>query len=79
MTQWRHSIEGPDYKALIQSNQMNLEYFETSKVLSPRQAKCEAILSSYYFVIEYLDGKKNPAGGQSRRPDCQIGYERPTA
>jgi hypothetical protein len=26
-----------------------------------------------------LEGKKNPADGPSRRPDYEIGYERPTA
>ena len=30
-------------------------------------------------VIEHLEGKKNPANGPSRRPDYEIGYERPTA
>jgi len=36
------------------------------------------ILSSYNFVIENLEGKKNSADGPSRRPDYEIGYERPT-
>jgi hypothetical protein len=31
------------------------------------------------LVIEHLEGKKNPADGPSRRPDYEIGYERPTA
>jgi hypothetical protein len=31
------------------------------------------------FVIEHLEGKKNPADGPSRRPDNEIGYERATA
>jgi len=48
-------------------------------VLSQRQARWAEILSSYDFVIEHLEGKKNPADVPSRRPDYQIGYERPTA
>jgi hypothetical protein len=48
-------------------------------VHSRRQARWAEILSSYDFVIEHLDGKKNPADGPSRRPNYEIGYERPTA
>jgi len=45
-------------------------------VLSRRQARWAEILSSYDFVIEHLEGKKNPADGPSRRPDYEIAYER---
>jgi len=48
-------------------------------VLSRRQARWAEIKSSYDFVIEHLEVKKNPADGPSRRPDYEIGYERPTA
>jgi len=43
------------------------------------QAKWAEILSSYNFVIEHLEGKKNPADGPSRRRNYFIGYEKPTA
>jgi hypothetical protein len=79
MKQWRHYLEGANHKVLIQCDHKNLEYFQTSKVLSRRQARWAEILSSYDFVIEHLEGKKNPADGPSRRPDYEIGYERPTA
>jgi len=79
MKQWRHYLDGANHKVLIQCDQKNLEYFQTSKVLSRRQARWAEILSSYDFVIEYLKGKKNPADGLSRRPDYEIGYEIPTA
>jgi hypothetical protein len=79
MKQWRHYLEGANHKILIQCDHKNLEYFQTSKVLSRRQARWAEILSSYHFVIEHLEGKKNPADGPSRRPDYEIGYERPTA
>jgi hypothetical protein len=36
------------------------------------------ILSSYDFVIEYLEGKKNPVDGPPRRPNYEKGYERAT-
>jgi len=79
MKQWRHYLEGANHKVLIQCDHKNLEYFQTSKVLSGRQARWAEILSSYDFVIEHLEGKRNPADGPSRRPDYEIGYERPTA
>jgi len=79
LRQRRHYLEGANHKILIQCNHKNLEYFQTSKVLSRRQARWAEILSSYNFVIEHLEGKKNPADGPSRRPDYKEGYERPTA
>jgi hypothetical protein len=79
MKQWRHYLEGANHKVLIQCDHKNLEYFQTSKVLSRRQARWAEILSSYDFVIEHLEGKKNPADGPSRRPDYEIGYENMTA
>jgi hypothetical protein len=38
MMQWRNYLEGVDHKVLIQCDHKNLEYFQTSKVLSRRQA-----------------------------------------
>jgi len=79
MKQWRHYLEGANHKVLIQRDHKNLEYFQTSKVLSRRQARWAEILSSYDFVIEHLEGKKNSADGPSRRPDHEISYERQIA
>jgi len=79
MKQWRHYLEGANHKVLIQCDHKNLEYFQTSKVPSRQQARWAEILSSYDFVIEHLEGKKNPADGPSRRPNYEIGYENMTA
>jgi hypothetical protein len=79
MKQWRHHLEGAKHKILIQCDHKNLEYFQTSKVLSRRQARWAEILSAYDFKIEHLEGTKNPADGPSRRPDYEEGYERPSA
>jgi hypothetical protein len=79
MKQWRHHLEGARYKILIQCDHKNLVYFQTTKVLSRRQARGAEILSAYDFTIEHLDGTKNPADGPSRRPDYEEGYERPSA
>jgi hypothetical protein len=79
MKQWRHHLEGARYKILIQCDHKILEYFQTSKVLSRRQACGAEILSAYDFKIEHLEGTKNPADGPSRQPDYEQGYERPSA
>jgi len=63
----------------VQCHHKNLEYFHTTKVLSQSQARWAEVLSSYDFVIEHLEGKKNQADGPSRRPDYEIGYESPIA
>jgi hypothetical protein len=79
LKQWRHYLVGTNYKVLIRCDHKNLEYFQTSKVLSGRQARWSEILSAYDLVIKYLEGSKNTADGPSRRPDDEIGYERPVA
>jgi len=79
LKQWRHYLEGANYQIFIRCDHKNLEYFQRSKVLSRRQARWSEILSAYDFVIENLEGSKNPADGPSRRPDYEIGYERPLA
>jgi hypothetical protein len=38
MKQWRHYLEGANHKVLIQCDHKNFEYFQTSNVLSRRQA-----------------------------------------
>jgi hypothetical protein len=55
----------------------NAKYFQTSKVLSRRQARWAEILSSCDIVIKHLERKKNTAVGPSIRHDYEIGYERP--
>jgi hypothetical protein len=79
LKQLRHDLEGANHKVVMQCDHKNLEYFQTSKVLSRRQARWAEILSSYVFVIEHLEGKQNPADGPWRRSDYEICYERLTA
>ena len=79
MKEWQHYLEGANHNVLIWCDHKNLNYFQTSKVLSWRQARWAEILSSYDFTIEHLEGKNNPADGPSRRPDYEEGNERPTA
>jgi len=46
MKQWQHYLMGANYSILIQRNHKNIMYFQTSKVLSRRQARCVEIVSS---------------------------------
>ena len=79
LTPWRHYLEDANHKVLIRCDHKNLEYFQTSKMLSRRQARWLDTLSAYDFVIDQLECSKNPADGPSRWPDYEIGYERPVA
>jgi len=44
LKQWRHYLKGTNYKVLIRCDHMNLEYLQTSKVLSSWQARWSEIL-----------------------------------
>jgi len=39
LKQWRHYLEGANFKVLIRCDHKNLEYFQISKVLSRRQPR----------------------------------------
>jgi len=79
LKQWRHCLEGANYTLLIQCDHNNLEYFQTAKVLSSRQARWSEILLAYDSVIAHLEASKNQAAGPSKRHDYEVGYERPVA
>jgi len=79
LKQSQHYLEGANYKVLFRCHHKNLEYFQTSKVLSKRQARWSEMLSAYDFVIKHMEGSKIPADGPSRRPYYEIRYERPVA
>jgi hypothetical protein len=55
----------------------NLEYFQTSKVLSRSQARWLETVSAYDFVIKHWEGSKNLADVTSKRPNYKPGYEGP--
>ena len=43
----------------VLTNHKSLEYFMTTKKLTPRQARWAKYLFEYNFVISYQSGKKN--------------------
>jgi hypothetical protein len=61
MKQWRHYLEGANHSILIEWDHKNLEYFQTSKMLSQRHARWAQIVLSYDFVSEHLAGDRNQA------------------
>jgi len=75
--QWRHYLEGADHKISIQCNHKNLEHFKTSKLLSRRQALWAEVLSTCDVTIRQLEGTKDLPDAPSRRPDYEVGYEKP--
>jgi hypothetical protein len=79
LNHWRHYLAGTNHKVVIHCDHKNLEYFQTSNVLSRRQARWSETLSAYDIVIEQLEGTKNRADGLSRHANNEIGYERPVA
>ena len=43
----------------VLTNHKSLEYFMTTKKLTPRQARWAEFLSKFNFVVTYQSGKKN--------------------
>jgi hypothetical protein len=56
LKEWRAYCEGSLQKIAIYSDQKNLEYFSTSKVLTRRQARWMEFLSHIDFEINYRKG-----------------------
>jgi len=79
LRQCRDYLMGAHLKLSVRCHLKNLEYFQTSKVRSRREARWSETPSAYNFVMEHLEGSKNPPDGPSRLPDDEIGCERPVA
>jgi len=58
---------------VVFTNHKNLEYFNTTKLLNQRQARCAEVLSQFNFKIVYRPGEKNSkADALSRRVDLDL-------
>ena len=70
LEEWRHYLEGADYKITILSDHQNLQYFATSRTLTRRQARWSLFLTRFDFEIKHRPGR---LGGKpdilSRRVD----------
>jgi len=56
---WRPELEGSAIPVTILTNHRGLEYFQTKRTLTRRQARWAEKLSEFHFVIRYRDGKSN--------------------
>ena len=68
LKKWRFHLLGTHFE--VRTDHRTLEYFQTQKDLSRRQARWSEFLSQYDFDIQYVKGEDNTvADGMSRYPD----------
>jgi transposase InsO family protein len=71
---WRHYLEGNPHPIEIFCDHKNLEYFQTSKILSRRQVRWSLLLNAYKYTFHFRPGKRNTkADSFTRRPDYSEG------
>ena len=67
---WKPELESTRLSVKVLTDHKGLEYFMTTKKLSPRQARWAEFLSEYNFIISYQSGKKNEkADALTRKPN----------
>jgi hypothetical protein len=70
---WRHYFIGLPEPFEIRTDHKNLEYWQTARNLTRRQARWSLFLSEFQFVILYQKGSENGrADPLSRRPDMAV-------
>ena len=68
--EWRPELEDTGLLVKVLTNHKGLEYFMSTKKLTPRQIKWTEFLSEFNFVISYQSGKKNnKANALTRKPN----------
>ena len=68
--EWRPELEGTAMSVKMLTDHKGLEYFMTSKKLTPRQARWAEFLSKFNFKVTYQTGKKNEkADALTRKPN----------
>ena len=70
--EWRPELESTAMPVKVLTDYKSLEYFMTTKKLTPRQARWAEFLSEFNFVVTYQSGKKNDkADTLTRKPNKQ--------
>ena len=68
--EWKPELKGTGLPVKVLTDYKGLEYFMTTKKLTPRQARWAEFLSEYNFIISYQSGKKNEkANALTRKPN----------
>ena len=68
--EWRPELEGTAIPVKVLTDHKGLEYFMTTKKLTPRQARWAEFLSKFNFKVTYQTGKKNDkADALTRKPN----------
>jgi len=71
--EWQHFLMGATEEIVLFTDQKNLAYFNTTKLLNWRQARWAEILSQFNFKIVYCPGEKNgKSDALSRRMDPEL-------
>ena len=71
---WRHYLEGLQEPFIILSDHQALQYFQTSKTLTRRQARWSETINHHRYVLRYRPGDKSgKPDALSRRPDYAEG------
>ena len=68
--EWKPELKGTGILVKVLTDHKGLEYFMSTKKLTPRQARWAEFLSEYNFIISYQSGKKNEkADALTRKPN----------
>lgn len=71
---WRHYLEGLEHPFTIITDHQALEYFQTTKTLTRRQARWSEVVNHHKYKIKYRTGKASgKPDALSRRPDYAEG------
>ena len=71
--QWRHFLEGSSQQILVYNDHKNLQYFQSARVLSRRQARWAQFLTHFDFIILYRPGmQQGKADALSRRSYMEL-------
>jgi len=74
---WRHLLEGTQFKFEIWTDHKNLEYFMRAQKLNQRQAQWTLYLSRFNFTLKHISGTRmRKVDGLSRRLDWKVGVEK---
>ena len=59
LEEWRHWLEGASVPFQVWTDHKNLEYLQTPKQLTPRQARWALFFGRFNFHLAYRPGSKN--------------------